>query len=205
MGTRARTTTPRILLLAAAVGVTFGVASVGAWAVAGNFQAAPDLSSSDRSSSLIDIPRGEIDGSEVVADYPDHARSEFDAVGMTLARTTEFADIYVGAGEDDEVCLIVSYPADGQAATCVPQSTAADRGLLIVGRKYPGDPIEIVAVVPSDTIAAYLGDVELTIADLLIAQRIQTTSMVFTLETERGTSTIDYDPLGITETDVVRP
>ena len=72
-------------------------------------------------------------------------------------------------------------------------------------RLIAGDPIEIVAVVPSDTIAAYLGDVELTIADLLIAQRIQTTSMVFTLETERGTSTIDYDPLGITETEVVRP
>jgi len=188
------------ILLALATGIAFGVASVGAWAVAGTFQSAPTTSSEDGSSRFMGIASGDIKGADLLSSYPEQARADFDKVNVALARTTGFADIYLGTGNDFDVCLIVSYSEGANAATCVPETLAADRGLLVIGRDYPGDPIEIVAAVPIDTIAAFLE--KLVVVDSLVAQRVDTTSMVFRLETERGTTTIDYNPADINQAEV---
>ncbi len=128
----------------------------------------------------------------ILSSFPEHARAEFDDVVVDLVRTTDFAEIYVGTGSDSRLCLIVNYSEDSNAASCVSEDVAVEQGLFLVGFEYPGDPIEVIAVVPSDTVAAYLGDDELAIDNLLIADGVNTASMVLTLETGRGSSSVDY-------------
>jgi len=147
----------------------------------------------------MDISPGAIRGADVVVSYPDEVRAGFENVLVDLARTTEFADIYVGTGEDDDVCLIISYSEESQAATCVPAATAAERGLLLAGRDSESHPVEIVMVVPSDTVRAALGGHDLDIVDSIVATRVSADSMSVELVTERGSTIVDYDPADIRE------
>jgi hypothetical protein len=178
-----------IVVVAMGGGIVLGVAALSAWAAAGSSQEPPVAEESPEFANAGPIT---LQASSILSSFPEHARAEFDDVVVDLVRSTNFAEIYIGAGSDNRLCLIVSYSADSQAASCVGEDVAAEQGLILVGFEYLGDPVEVVAVVPSDTVAAYLGDDELTIEDLVIAERVDTSSMILTLETEGGSSSVDY-------------
>lgn len=139
-----------------------------------------------------EVGTGGLNSTDIISSLSEGVIEEYGDVVFSLVRRSEFIDVYVGYGEDERICVIASYSTTSQSSTCVSQTEFVHGGLLILGRDRPGYPVSVVAVVPEDTISAFLGNYQLTIVDSVIAEVVISDSMVFTLHTEHGSIVIDY-------------
>lgn len=152
------------------------------------------FSTEDESPALLSFEgSGEWKAEDLLTSYPDHALEDYKDVVFGLVRSTEFIDVYFGFGENDRVCLIADYSSGYSGSSCASIFELVNNGLVMVTRNRQGDPVTVIAVVGDSTTAAYLGDYELTIENAVIAELVDTDSMVLTLETEQGSTSTDYD------------